>query len=106
MQPRAWVALMQHSFPGNVRELAHFIEKIVLLGQATEIGVAQVTEFIATDEDVHALEFRGRVLPVKELERRYASWALAQMGGHRTRTAEKLGVDPKTLRKWLEEEER
>jgi DNA-binding NtrC family response regulator len=34
-------------------------------------------------------------------KRRYAAWALAQTGGHRDKTAEKLGVDPKTLRKWL-----
>jgi hypothetical protein len=32
----------------------------------------------------------------------YAAWALGQTGGHRGQTAEKLGVDPKTLRKWLD----
>ncbi|HEY8923994.1 MAG TPA: helix-turn-helix domain-containing protein, partial [Polyangia bacterium] len=48
-------------------------------------------------------DFQGEIRPVRELERLYAAWALAQTGGHRGRTAEKLGVDPKTLRKWLDE---
>ena len=37
-----------------------------------------------------------------ELERRYAAWAVGQTGGHRGRAAEKLEIDPKTLRKWLD----
>ena len=49
------------------------------------------------------LEFGGDIMPLRELERRYAAWALAQTGGHRGKTAEKLGVDPKTLRKFLGE---
>jgi DNA-binding NtrC family response regulator len=43
------------------------------------------------------------VLPVREVQRRYASWALARMGGHTTRPAEALGVDAKTLAQWLTE---
>jgi two-component system response regulator HydG len=44
-------------------------------------------------------------MPVRELQRRYAAWALEQLGGHRTRTAERLGIDLKTLAKWLSEGE-
>jgi len=35
------------------------------------------------------------------LERRYVAWAIAQTRGHRSKAARELGVDPKTLRKWL-----
>jgi two-component system response regulator HydG len=47
--------------------------------------------------------FGGDIIPVRELERRYASWVLEQMGGHRGRTAERLGIDEKTLWRWLSE---
>ena len=43
----------------------------------------------------------GGVLPIREVQRRYAAWALERFGGHKTRTAEALGVDVKTLSKWL-----
>ena len=48
-----------------------------------------------------AATFEGGVMPVRDLQRRYAAWALEQLGGHRTRTAERLGIDAKTLAKWL-----
>jgi len=35
------------------------------------------------------------------VQRRYAAWALERFGGHKARTAEALGVDVKTLAKWL-----
>jgi two-component system response regulator HydG len=43
----------------------------------------------------------GAVLPIREVQRRYAAWALERFGGHKARTAEALGVDVKTLSKWL-----
>jgi two-component system response regulator HydG len=98
--------LGDYPWPGNVRELAHLVEKLVLLGRADEVRIDDVAEFIVNAEGKDGTEFRGPILPFKELERRYATWALAQTGGHRTKTAEKLGVDPKTLRKWLGDGER
>jgi two-component system response regulator HydG len=100
-----------YRWPGNVRELAHTVEKLVLLGRAPEIGVDDLRELLRDlnpggDEAPGRFEFNGDLIPFRELERRYAAWALAQTGGHRGRTAEKLGVDPKTLRKWLGDADR
>ncbi len=44
------------------------------------------------------------VLPIREVQRRYAAWALEKLGGHKARTADALGVDAKTLAKWLKAE--
>ena len=44
---------------------------------------------------------RAASLPIREVQRRYAAWALETLGGHKARTAEALGVDMKTLAKWL-----
>jgi two-component system response regulator HydG len=41
------------------------------------------------------------VLPIREVQRRYAAWAYQQLDGRRMATAEKLGIDDKTLAKWL-----
>jgi two-component system response regulator HydG len=100
--PDALTVLLDHAWPGNVRELAHAVERAVLLGNGTE---AHVTDLPATVTSAPppgmpaALE--GGVMPVREVQRRYAAWALDRFGGHKTRTAEALGVDLKTLSKWL-----
>jgi len=87
--------LLDHAWPGNVRELAHAVERGVVLASGPEI----------TDVDLVAREpassFDGDVVPMVEIQRRYARWALDQFGGHKTRTAERLDVDAKTLNRWL-----
>jgi two-component system response regulator HydG len=99
----AAAALTDYRWPGNVRELAHTVERMVLLSRSAEITMADLppTVLAAKGGDEHP--FSGTVLPVRELTRRYAAWALEQLGGHRTRTAERLGIDMKTLAKWLSE---
>jgi two-component system response regulator HydG len=102
----ALTELRGYRWPGNVRELAHAVERLVLLARAGEIGVADLRDLVSHEEPQTAFEFRGELISMRDLERRYAAWALAQNGGHRGKTAEKLGVDPKTLRKWLGDPER
>ena len=99
---KALAQLGEYRWPGNVRELAHTVEKLVLFGHSSEIDVDEVTELVRDGENKSSLQFHGDIVPLRTVERLYAAWALAQTGGHRGKTAEKLGVDPKTLRKWLE----
>jgi two-component system response regulator HydG len=104
----ALAALGRRAWPGNVRELANVVEKLVLFGRAEEIAADELppeTRRGPGDGDEPA-EFRGAIVPMRELERRYAVWAVAQTGGHRGKAAEQLDVDPKTLRKWLGEADR
>jgi two-component system response regulator HydG len=102
--PEAMGRLLEYRWPGNVRELAHAVERMVLLARAEEIGVADLPPGVLSGKS-EAVAFSGAVMPVRELQRRYAVWALDQLGGHRTRTAERLGIDMKTLGKWLSEAE-
>jgi len=95
--------LRAYRWPGNVRELAHMTEKLVLLGRAGEISAADLPDTVKALRLDDPFEFRGMVQPMIEIERLYAAWALGQTGGHRGQTAEKLGIDPKTLRKLLED---
>jgi len=99
----ALAALRRYRWPGNVRELAHAVEKIALLSANAEVSAADLPGAIALPAAAEAVAFAGEILPMRELERRYAAWAVGQTGGHRGKAAERLGVDPKTLRKWLGE---
>jgi two-component system response regulator HydG len=105
LSPDAAARLVDHRWPGNVRELAHAMERMVLLARSAEIPASDLPQSIGAVERSQAPVFSGAVLPVREMTRRYAVWALEQLGGHRTRTAEKLGIDLKTLGKWLSEGE-
>jgi two-component system, NtrC family, response regulator HydG len=94
--------LLAYDWPGNVRELAHVLEKVVLLGRSANVGLEDVPDNIRSPERKSATDFQGQIIPIRDLQRRYATWALSQMGGHKGKTAEKLGIDAKTLWKWLD----
>ncbi|HEY8088292.1 MAG TPA: sigma-54 dependent transcriptional regulator [Polyangiaceae bacterium] len=100
--PDGLAVILDHAWPGNVRELAHAVERAVLLGRESEARVEDLPPTVTSAPPPGmppALE--GGVLPIRDVQRRYAAWALDRFGGHKTRTAEALGVDLKTLSKWL-----
>jgi two-component system response regulator HydG len=97
--------LMDHPWPGNVRELAHAMERVVLLARGPEVGAPDLPPNVAHAPPPGLPDtIGGPVLPIREVQRRYAAWALETLGGHKARTAEALDVDKKTLAKWLSEE--
>jgi two-component system response regulator HydG len=100
--PEAMQRLMDHGWPGNVRELAHAIERVVLLGRDAEAGLADLPSNVTSGPppDLPSV-LEGGVLPIRDVQRRYAAWALERLGGRKARAAEALGVDVKTLSKWL-----
>ena len=93
----------RYRWPGNVRELAHVIEKMVLFAERESARAEDVPDPVKGGDAAGATAFQGDILPLRELERRYAVWAVGQTGGHRGKAAEKLEIDPKTLRKWLDD---
>lgn len=93
-------ALVSAPWPGNVRELQHVVERLVVLGSDEEVRKEELPQsFHVADTPM----FHGDVMPIRRLQRLYARWALEQLGGHKGRAAERLGVDGKTLAKWLGE---
>ena len=101
----AMTLLQRHPWPGNVRELEHLVERSLLLGSSAVIGVADLPRALQDAPEppvtVAGPVFTGAVLPLAEVQRRYAAWALDQLGGRKIVTAEKLDVDRKTLAKLL-----
>ncbi len=93
---------MNAAWRGNVRELEHIVERLVLLCRSEEATPADLPKnMVLEPPGVTEPQFGDRVIPIRELQRRYASWALQRFAGAKLATCEALGIDSKTLAKWL-----
>jgi DNA-binding NtrC family response regulator len=104
ISPRAWAALSEYAFPGNVRELEHAMQRAVVLARGGEIDLAHLPEDIAGVpplEDAPPAEPQEQLRPlaqaVKEFERAYLQRALEEAQGKKARAAELLGISRKNL---------
>jgi DNA-binding NtrC family response regulator len=99
-------ALLAHSWPGNVRELENVIERAVALAETGTVTLEDLPPVlrerkVAAHDPVAMALARG--LSLDELERDYIQRVLAAEGGNKTRAAQRLGLDRKTLYRKLEE---
>ena len=85
-----------------MRELANVIERVVLLGTSESVAVTDLPRLLGRGPTATP-DFSGPVLPLDTLERRYARWALDELGGKKMVTAERLQIDRKTLARLLAE---
>jgi DNA-binding NtrC family response regulator len=100
LSPAAISALTAYRWPGNVRELENTIERLVVFSRGSVIDVSDLP-FKATGPDLHERLFAD--LPsLDEIERRYLLHVIEQVGGNRTRAAEVLGIDRRTLYRMAE----
>ena len=90
---RALAALRAHPWPGNVRELANLVQRLVVMTEGGEIDVSDLPSLLRFSAP--AGRGAGRTLAAVEAEHVLA--VLAEAGGNRTRAAEVLGIDRKTL---------
>ncbi|HTR54452.1 MAG TPA: sigma-54 dependent transcriptional regulator [Kofleriaceae bacterium] len=96
--------LCTYSWPGNVRELAHVVERCVLLAEGPLAKEQDLPAHVRDAEDSDPPPFR-EIIPMREMQRRYARWVCEQLGGLKLRASDRLGVDIKTLNRWLSLEE-
>jgi two-component system response regulator HydG len=99
--PEAITRLLAHRWPGNVRELEHVVERAVLLGRASTIAERELPTSVTVSHASNGISFAGEIVPMREVQRRYAAWVYEQLGGRKLQTADRLGIDHKTLTKWL-----
>jgi len=98
--PRAWAALMEYPFPGNVRELAHAVERSVVLSHGSEIDLEHLPADIAgsaAPSKPSDAGFRPLGVAMKEFEKQYLQRALRLATGGRAHVAELLGISRKYL---------
>jgi transcriptional regulator with PAS, ATPase and Fis domain len=96
----AYARLRSHSWPGNVRELENAVQRAVALaGGGSELAAGDLLP--RDDRWRGATEVPERVQPLREYLREreveHLRRALVLTGGHRTQTAELLGISRKVL---------
>ncbi|MCC6807495.1 MAG: sigma-54-dependent Fis family transcriptional regulator [Deltaproteobacteria bacterium] len=101
ISPRAWAALSDYLFPGNVRELQHAIEHAVVLARGGEIDLHHLPRDIVgiaeAKKDQATTAVRTLAVAAKEFEREYLLRALHQADGKKGRAADLLGISRKNL---------
>ncbi len=97
IHPDAMSALVHSQWQGNVRELQNVIERAVVLCKG---NVIQKEDIIGTTVEA---SFNSQGMTLEQFERQLIEATLAEMGGNRTRTAEKLGVSLRWLQYRIKE---
>lgn len=108
-------ALLCYDFPGNVRELAHLMERALILAEGNEIHLQDFWpdqapyregESLAKQETASQMQ-EGRseelILTLAEVEREYILKILQKEKGNKTRAARLLGISVRNLYRKIEE---
>jgi DNA-binding NtrC family response regulator len=96
-------ALMRYWWPGNVRELENTIERLSIFHGSGLVEASDLPEVLQRHAPVTASGPLFDGLPtLDELERRYLLHVLDAAAGSRTRAAEILGIDRRTLYRMAE----
>ena len=94
--------LLQHSWPGNVRELDNVIQRALILKQGREILPQDIMleSAVTGDGAIEAsLDDAGKLQSdLRDREAEVILETLRSFRGSRKKTAEKLGISPRTLR--------
>ena len=94
---KALQSLRSYNWPGNVRELENVIQRLVVMTDGDLIEVPDLPKLCRFS----ALRKAGFTRTLAEVEAEYISNVLAEVDGNKTRAAEILGIDRKTLREKL-----
>jgi two-component system, NtrC family, response regulator AtoC len=99
----AMVILERYDWPGNVRELEHVIEGATVLSRDETIEARDLWinpslsgQMASPVSDTSPMEQLG-ILSLEEIERRHIEVALKHNQWNRIKTAQMLGITPKTL---------
>lgn len=87
--------LLRHSWPGNVRELENIVQRSLIMGRGT-IDVKDLPEYLKVPTPAYS-EKSAHFKTLKEQEREYILKVLESVDQNKTRAAEILGIDRKTL---------
>ena len=93
----AALAMQMHQWPGNIRELENRIKKALIFCESAEINV--------DDLELAPLQ-AGKIEPLVDAKEAFAASYVRKIldinGGNRTQTARDLGVDVRTIYRYLE----
>ncbi|OGP80777.1 MAG: two-component system response regulator [Deltaproteobacteria bacterium RBG_16_54_11] len=94
-------AFIQHSWPGNVREIENIMERMVIMSKGDTITLDDLPPALAGRQQEE--ESTPSPTSLKDVERETIVKTLQQTGGNRTKTAAILGISRKTLQNKIRE---
>ena len=99
ISPAALSRLMDHSWPGNIRELEHVIERAVILSRGDELTALQLPTPEGEESSEHGLMGQGQTLGdvLAQTERQLIVQALKLEKGVQARAARRLGISRSNL---------
>jgi two-component system response regulator HydG len=108
LSPQFAAALLSYTWPGNVRELENCMERAVALARLDHVSMEDLPEKIAASRSTPFAVSAGQpdeILTLEEVDRRYIARAIALLDGNKSRAADMLGLDRRTLYRRLEKYE-
>lgn len=88
--------LVRHSWPGNVRELENIVQRMIIMSDS-EIDVSDIPDYLK-----YQYPTEGDLLKtLKDIEKEHILKVLHAVGDNKTKAAEILQIDRKTLRQKL-----
>lgn len=103
ISPEALKILQEHSYPGNVRELKHLIERCVIFSRTNEITSSDILKY----QNFQTPQKTNKMVKVLvgdklvEVEKKLIYATLEETRGHRINAAKILGITDRTLRNKL-----
>ncbi|WP_034260443.1 sigma-54-dependent transcriptional regulator [Altibacter lentus] len=97
ISPEASSIIQRYDWPGNIRELENVIQRSVIMCDRI-IDVEHLPDSLKFTIDFPEDE----LLPLKEIEKRYIQKVLNATNNNKTKAAEILGIDRKTIRQKLQ----
>jgi DNA-binding NtrC family response regulator len=101
LEPSALKLLEEYAWPGNVRQLQNVLLRLVMLNAAGPITVLDVERELQQPPAFDAADSIDSQ-ELTEVERRHILRVLEDAGGNKTRAAEMLGIQRRTLYKKLD----
>lgn len=96
--------LMAYSWPGNVRELKNIIQRAIILCKNDVITIKDLPLELQNPVEVAWEKKVAAPVPtIHELEKEHIKSVMKQVGGHRAKASQILGIDPKTLYRKIKE---
>jgi DNA-binding NtrC family response regulator len=101
----ALAILTAYAWPGNVRELENVIERAVAMTNGAVLLPEDLPERLRSGNHAASVlnQARETQMTLRELEQTYVAETLRRAGGNKSRAAEMLGLDRKTLYRKLDE---
>jgi DNA-binding NtrC family response regulator len=97
--------MMTYAWPGNVRELENAVERAVALARDEYISPDDLPPTLETTHtpDIFA-SAAERLMTLDELQKGYVKHVLQRLGGNKVRAAAALGINRRTIQRWLGEQ--